>query len=147
MIQSQKTIDISANVQSVWDFLTDFPHYPSWMTDVVEVTLESEPVQRGTNVNIIRLYGNRRVNGVEKITEFEPLKCLRLQTPSGSFIADAVYTLEAQADGTRLHYAVKIVGHGFGKLLEWFIKSNFQKLVDGEFARIKTLLESKEAVA
>ncbi len=147
MIQSQKTIDINASVQSVWNFLMDFPRYPLWMTDVVEVTVESEPVERGTYINIIRLYGNRRVNGVEKITEFEPLKCLRLQTPSGSFIADAIYTLEAQEGGTQLHYAVNIVGHGFGKFLEWFIKSNFQKLVDNEFKRIKTLLESKQVAA
>ena len=143
MIQSQKTLFIEASPQEVWNFLTDFPSYPLWVTDVVETTVESQPVGRGTRINIVRLYGNRRVNGLEEITEWEPLKLLRLQTPSGSFIADAVYTLKSEQSGTQVNYTVHIVGRGFGKMLEWFIRGNFQKLVDSEFERMKTMLETR----
>ena len=143
MIKSQKTLFIEASPQEVWGFLTDFPSYPLWVTDVVEVVVESHPLERGTHINIVRLYGNRRVNGVEEITEWEPLKRLRLQTPSGSFIADAIYTLKSEQGGTQVNYTVQIVGHGFGKILEWFIRGNFQKLVDSEFGRMKTMLETR----
>lgn len=145
MIASQKTIFIEATSQEVWDFLTDFPSYPQWVTDVVEAKVASFPPERGTRVNIVRQYGNRRVDGLEEITTWEPPQLLRLQTPSGSFLADATYRLEQHQGGTQVHYSIQIVGSGFGKILEWFIKRNFQKLVDTEFARMKSLLEAKRA--
>ena len=146
MIKSQKITFIEASTQQVWNFLTDFQTYPQWVTDVVEVAVESPDLGRGTRLNIVRQYGNRRVDGVEEITEWEPCKRLRLQTPAGSFLADAVYQLEQVQGGTQVQYAVQIVGHGFGKLLEWFVKRNFQKLVDSEFNRMKTMLETSYVV-
>lgn len=145
MIRSQKTLFIETSPQEVWDFLTDFPSYPRWVTDVVEVKVASLPIGRGTHLNIVRQYGNRRVDGLEEITEWEPLKRLRLQTPSGSFRADAVYQLEQEQGGTQVQYFVQIAGRGFGKILEWFIGGNFQKLVDSEFSRMKTMLETSHA--
>ena len=142
MIKSRKTVQIACSPQDVWNFITNFDTYPQWVTDVIEVHVNPGPVGVGTLVNEVRQYGNRRYDGVEEVVEWEPYSRFRLKTPSGTFLADALYTLEQTTGGTLLHYSVQIEGHRLGKLLELFIRRNFQGLVDREFSRLKAALET-----
>lgn len=143
MRKAQKTVFIGRPPHYVWDYLIDFSHDPQWVSDLAMVRIDTLPVELGTRVTEVRKFGKQTIDGIVEVVEWEPGRRLRKTTPPGAMVqGDGIFTLEPSQHGTQLTISYGIVGHGLGKLLEWFfIGPSLRENIEHDSNRLKMLLE------
>lgn len=144
MAKAHATIDIQRPPDTVWDYLTDFPRNPEWLTQVQQVRMATPAAGVGTQIVEVRRMPGRTVEGVVEITEWLPPQRLRKVSPSGALRADGLYKLApTPTGGTHLTFDLSIQGRGFMKLIAWFIGIGLQKDTEQVLRNLKERLEAQ----
>ena len=147
MAKAHAVIDIESPPESVWSYLTDFTRNPEWLTQVVEVRVDTPVPRVGTRITEVRRVPGRRVEGVVEITEWEPPRRLRKSSPSGGLRADGLYELTPTAEGgTRLAFDLEIRGSGMMKIVEMMMSGGLQKGTEQVMRNLKERVEAKSRV-
>src|SRR5262245_8422149 len=144
-VEVQKTININAPIERVFEFWTNYQNFPRFMSNVREVM----PAGSGRSHWVVAGPGGVPVEWTAEITEMLPNSLLAWRSISGSLINHTgVIHFEPNRDkGTRVqiklcyHPLAGAIGHTLAKLFASDPKSE----MDADLVRMKTFIETGHA--
>ncbi len=144
-VEVQKTININAPVERVFDFWTNYENFPQFMSRVREV------IPTGTDRSrwIIAGPAGIPVEWTAEITEKVPNKMLAWRSIAGSAINHAgIVHFEPRRDsGTRVQIKMwyRPIAGAVGHKLAWLFGSDPKSEMDADMVRMKTFIETGHA--
>lgn len=141
MASIETSIAINRSLEEVFSFITDPGNTPRWAPAVKSVTV-SGPMGPGARGREVRTFLGRRLEMDWEVTEYEPPRRLGFRYTSGPLPAVAVFTLEPEAEGTRLTCRTNIQGRGLFRLLGPLIAMEGRGEDQANFQNLKRVLES-----
>jgi uncharacterized membrane protein len=141
-VEVQKTININAPVERVFEFWTNYQNFPRFMSNVREV----RPSGEGRSHWIVAGPAGVPVDWTAEITELVPNKLLAWRSINGSVVNHTgVIRFEPNPEsGTRVHIRLcyhplaGAVGHALAKILG----SDPKREMDADLVRMKTFIET-----
>ncbi len=132
--------------QTVFDFVAThhFENHPKWDPDVLEMRQTSPgTLGVGTNADLVRRQGSRRVAGTATVTEYEPDQSAAWDVQFGSFRLHQRVELAPEQGGaaTRLRLSIQTRASGPLKLMVPLLRSRFRKTMEQSLETIASLLE------
>jgi uncharacterized membrane protein len=140
-IELQKTINIDAPVEKVWEFWDDYENFPRFMSNVREVRKGADGRSHWEVAGPL----GRRVTWDAEVTERVPNETLAWKTCSGSAVEHSgIVRFEPADDATRVHLTLSYnpVGGAAGHLVATLLGANPKKQLDEDLLRMKTLIET-----
>jgi uncharacterized membrane protein len=138
----QKTININAPVERVFDFWTNYQNFPRFMSRVREVI----PVGNGRSRWLVSGPAGVPIEWTSEITEMVPNKLLAWRSIPGSAIDHSgVIHFEPKVDGgTRIHIQMcyRPIGGALGHTLARLVGSDPKSELDADMVRMKTFIET-----
>ena len=143
MARAEHSIVIDRPAEEVFDYLADASKLPTWQDSVESARQETEgPVGVGTRVVETRRFLGRRLEQTLDVTTYERPRRLDLRVVEGPVRYVVTHTLEPSGPGTRVDVAVEGETGGFFKVAEPLVARQGRKQLQGDFAKLKQLLES-----
>jgi uncharacterized membrane protein len=141
MIQHEVSLQVNRPVEQVFSYVTDTRNLPAWQSNLVEVEQLTEgPLRPGVQIREVRRLGKRPSENRAEIQAFEPNKRLALKTTTQPQVT-VTYEFEPDNNGTHLRYTFRMLTSGLMRLFEPLIAGAIQKQSDGDFERLKHILE------
>lgn len=143
MERTEKTIEVNAPVEVVFELYSDFERFPEWMESIKEV--------RRTGERLTRWTADAPLMSVEweaETTEFEPNRKLAWQTVKGDVqMAGEVIFEDAGDDTTRMHFSLSYEppAGALGSLVAQLVGSDPAKQVEEDLKRFAQLAEKRAA--
>ena len=146
-VEVQKTINIVAPIDDVFDYLTHWEQWPQWMSHVREVHASGTPGSVGERTHwVVDGPANTPISWDAETTRFEPHRIVAWRTVDGSPVRHAgTLRLSANDDGTtRVHIQMSYnpplgaVGHTVASIFGRDPKHQ----MDDDLARLKTTIEA-----
>jgi uncharacterized protein YndB with AHSA1/START domain len=142
--RAEHTVVVERPPDEVFRFLTDLSNVPEWQSGAVEVR-GPESLEVGTTyVEVLKFLG-KRFEATLEVTEFEPGRRFSLRTRAGPMPFQVRHKLEP-ADGggsTRIHVEFEGEPGRLFRLAEPLVIRNAQRQLEGDFATLKELVESR----
>lgn len=142
------TIEIARAPEDVFAYLDDLARHGEWQQDIVSVRVETPGTTHvGTRATEMRRMG-RRVQAVPyEITEHTPPHSFAFRGVAGPIRPVARGTVSPIDEGTRTRFTLEfdLTGHGIGKLLLPFARSQATKGIPIAHQRLKDNLEQNRA--
>ena len=114
-------VTITADLQKVWDFMTDPAHEPEWIGGLKHARLIGDPpLREGSRVERVASFLGRRIEYVNEVTIYAPPHTLEMRSVKAPFPMHITYTLEG--DTVRNH----VRGGGL-RLMAPFVRRNIQR--------------------
>jgi uncharacterized membrane protein len=141
-VEVQKTININAPVERVFEFWSNYQNFPRFMSNVREV----QPTGEGRSHWVVAGPAGVPVGWTAEITELVPNKLLAWRSINGSIINHSgVIHFEPNRDGgTRIHIRLcynplaGAIGHALAKIFG----SDPKREMDADLVRMKTFIET-----
>jgi uncharacterized membrane protein len=141
-VEVQKTININAPVERVFEFWTNYQNFPRFMSKVREV----RPSGEGRSHWIVAGPAGVPVEWMAEITELVPNKLLAWRSIDGSVVnhTGVIHFEPNRESGTRVHIRLcyhpfaGAVGHALAKILG----SDPKREMDADLVRMKTFIET-----
>jgi uncharacterized membrane protein len=141
-LEVQKTININAPVERVFEFWTNYQNFPRFMSNVREV----RPAGEGRSHWVIAGPAGVPVEWTAEITEMVPNKLLAWRSINGSVVnhTGVIHFEPNSESGTRVHIRLcyhplaGAVGHALAKILG----SDPKREMDADLVRMKTFIET-----
>jgi len=139
------SIDIDRPQAEVFTYLDQLDRHAEWQQALTSVRVEGDgPVGVGT-----RAIEKRKVPGGERemsyeLTAHDPPTTSSWKGLDGPVRPNGTVTVEALDESrSRVTVALDLEGHGIGKLLLPFVRSQARKQIPADQARLKEILESR----
>ncbi len=149
MIALQGQIDIDATPDRVYAYLTDFANLSEWQKGVhgTEVLTEG-PVRVGTRFKESFDLVGRRVEMICEVSDVQAGRAVSYGSVSkGSLEYQGSFVMEPREEGTTLRYSATTKTHGLLRILEPFVRREFEREATTEFQQIKRFVEARAAAA
>jgi uncharacterized protein YndB with AHSA1/START domain len=131
-IDVSATIEIDADPQRVWDFMTDPEHEPEWIGGLKTARLQGEPpLRKGSRVERVAGFLGKRIEYVNEVTTLDPPRTLEMRSVKAPFPMHITYTLDGSTVSNRVR------GGGI-RLMAPFVRRNIQR----DLRNLKRILES-----
>ena len=137
--------EIDRPPEEVFAYLDQPERHGEWQTEIVSASLETAgPVGVGTRVRESRKMGGREQDSSYEITEHDPPRRSAFRGTAGSVRPVGTVTIELLGDGSRSRVSIDfdLIGHGFGKLIVPFARSQARKSIVQAQERLKAKLEA-----
>lgn len=146
MIRFDVSIEIERPPSEVFGFISDFEKNPLWQSGMVEARFTSPPPLGvgSTYVQVARFLG-RRIDSEFRVESFEPGRSVTIQSIGGTFPIRVTRQVEPSRQGSRVSAVIEGEATGVFKLAEPVLRGVVKRTVDGDYARLKELLESENA--
>ena len=152
--KNSATVEINRPAWQVWRCITEDELLKKWVSGLVEIQ-SSTPGKPGvgTKLRLAVIYEGQRTEMELTLTSYEPNKWMgfamkSLGDPSNGFTENGEYALVERDGRTRLTLSAQSQYYGFlPRLCEPLITPAAQKKLEGDLARLKTLVEVEPAVA
>ncbi len=145
MTHVTSTIHINRPAADVFDFIANPENNPQWQGGMVscEITSAGEWGLGSTYAQQAKFMGRDIVSKFE-ISEFEPGRLIRGDTVESSFPISFTRIVEPDESGTGCNVQAIVTGDasGFFKLLTPLMNRMVKRSIDGDYKRLKSLLES-----
>lgn len=138
------SVEISRSPEDVFAYIGDLARHSEWQEQVAAVTVTPDgPTAVGTRSSETRRIGSREQVMTYEVTRLEPPRTFSFRGIDGPIRAIGTATLEPLDNGTRSRVTLELdfEGHGFGKLMVPLVKSQANKQVPKDQARLKERLE------
>jgi uncharacterized membrane protein len=143
MVKVETSMVIKRPVEEVFAYMNNHENDTVWQDGVVESEAISEgPLGVGTKLREVRNFLGRRLESTSEITEYEPNSKVAWKATSGPIPLEASMTFEAVEGGTKISVVGEADVGGLFKLAEPMVARSAQKQFDGDFARLKEILEA-----
>lgn len=146
-IDVTRSIDIAADLQQVFGYITDFPRAHEWRTEVVESTMDPEgPMQAGSRLREVAVIAGRRVLTDSVVDIFEPLHRFTFEHVQGPLPVSGEYRVEPRPSQTgtpttTLQYTLRVQLSGGWRLLAPLYKLTTPGAVDKSLKKLATRIE------
>ena len=143
MATLNSSITINKPVEVVWQFFTDPANSMKWRSDLKEVKqLTPGAVSVGTKFSEVTEFMGQKFESPQEVTVFDVNKKFGLKSTGGPIPFSGAFTFEPSGGGTKISVQFEFTPGGFFKLAEGMVVSSAQKQFEGDFARLKQLLEA-----
>ena len=126
----------------VFAYATDPANVPEWQSSALETTVNG-PLQAGATGREVRTFLGRRMESTIRIEEYEPPRRFVLQVTSGPVPFHVEQTVEPAGEGSRIRVVMEGEPDGFFKLAGSLVERGIRRELDGNFATLKDILESR----
>lgn len=144
MTHVTSTIHINRPAADVFDFIANPENNPQWQGGMVscEITSDGEWGLGSTYAQQAKFMGRDIVSKFE-ITGYESGRLIRGDTVESSFPISFTRIVEPDANGTGSHVQAIVTGDasGFFKLLTPLMNRMVKRSIDGDYKRLKAVLE------
>ena len=144
MARIEKSIEISATPQKVWEMLF-WDRIPEWFDGIKEAKYTSEDKESvGATAHVVSETAGVRAEFDVEITEYVMNERATWRTTAGNFTAVGLTTLDPTEAGTRLTFVIdydlpySILGKVIDKLL---VGREFEKGIGTGLEKLKNILE------
>lgn len=137
-------IEVDRGADEVFAFLSDSANNPTWQAGMRRcVWTTPPPIDVGSRYEQEARFLGRTIRSSFEVTAYEPGRSVRIETIEGSFPITVTRSVEPVDHGRTLVRA-RIEGDasGFFRIAEPLLRRMVQRSVDGDYARLKQLLES-----
>jgi carbon monoxide dehydrogenase subunit G len=142
MVTFEKTVEINRPQQDVFDFISDPANDALYRSGVEFAEWTSEPPAGvGSTMRSVDRFMGREVETTSEFTIWDPPNRYAFKTVGGSFPAEFTLELEPTEDGTQVIMRGQIEFKGLLKLVEWILGHQIKQQAQGDFDRLKLLLE------
>jgi hypothetical protein len=142
MITFVKTVHIDRPKQEVFDFVSNPANDAQWRKGSRGAQWSSEPPYGlGSTFGSTDRSMGRDVPVMSEITVWDPPDRYAFRSLSSAFPAEFELAFEAEGGGTRLTSRGAIEFTGWLRWLEWLFGRQVKRQVEGDFDRLKALLE------
>jgi carbon monoxide dehydrogenase subunit G len=144
-VRVERTIDIAASPQEVYDVVMDPARLEEWVT--IHHHLEAAPngrLRKGSKMTQSLKLAGKKFNVRWTVVENDP--CVRVVWEGRGPVASharVVYELEGNGDGTRFRYLNEydLPGGALGRIAGRAVSRVTQKELEGSLQRLKSLVE------
>jgi uncharacterized membrane protein len=143
MERTEKTIEVNAPVEVVFELYSDFERFPEWMKSIKEVRQTGERMTRWTAEAPLM-----NVEWEAETTEFEPNRKLAWRTVRGDVQMEGEVTFEDAGQGTtRMHFSLNYEPPAgrLGSLVAHLLGSDPAKQVEEDLQQFAQLAERQAA--
>ena len=124
-------VEIDADPQTVWDFMTDPEREPEWIGGLKSAQLQGEPpLAVGSRVQRVASFLGRKIEYLNEVTIFDPPHTLEMHSVIAPFPMQITYTLQGKAVTNR-------VQGGASRLMAPMVRRNIRR----DLERLKKLIE------
>jgi uncharacterized membrane protein len=143
MVKVETSLMIERPVEEVFAYMNDPKNDALWQDGVLESEAISEgPLGVGSELREVRNFLGRRLESTSEITEFELNRKVSWKATSGPIPLEASITFESVEGGTKVSVVGEADVGGIFKLAEPMVARSAQKQFDGDFAKLKEILEA-----
>ena len=143
MERTEKTIEVNAPVEAVFELYSDFEKFPEWMKSIKEVRRSGERMTRWTAEAPLM-----DVEWEAETTAFEPNRRLAWRTVRGDVQMEGEVTFEDAGNGTtRMHFSLNYEPPAgrLGSLVAHLLGSDPAVQVEEDLERFAQLAERRAA--
>lgn len=141
-MQIQQSVTINRPVSQVFAFVSNPDNNTLWQPEVIEHTMVSDgPMALGSKMRHVSKFMGMRVQANVDVTEFVPDHKITFRVTSGTLPYTIQYCLDAEGSGTRFTYSAVMDSNRWLKLAQPLIKPSAQRVIEGDLARFKALLQ------
>ena len=146
MTRVEVTVTIERPLAEVFAFIANFENNALWQSGVEKAWLTSDlPLAVGATYTQVSRFLGRDIEFHFEVTRFEPDKAVELETTSGTFPVHIVRLVEPVPEGTKVTAVIEGEAGGLFKLVAPLLDRITQRQIESDYARLKTLLESRPA--
>jgi carbon monoxide dehydrogenase subunit G len=143
MINLDYSTKISLPVKEVFAFVSDPNNMSKWNSAVVSIQqVTPGRVGVGTKFKTVGEIMGRRLEGELQVQVYEPESKCSFQLNAGPMQMNMTMFFEIVGDGTKLSLNVQGNPAGVFKLAEGVMAGQVKSLMEGNFAKLKSVLES-----
>jgi uncharacterized membrane protein len=148
MISFSNSVTIKRPVEEVFAYLADVPRQTEWSSAVQSIRLEElEPVRQGSRYwQTVKMLG-RQAEALFEVSEYEEGRKIGFRSLSGAMPIAWSMTLTPVSEGTRIEAKTRGEPGGVFKLAAPLMDRAMRRQAAGDFATLKDLLETREALA
>ena len=138
------SIVINRPIEEVFAVLANLENDVKWRREWIEAKNTSEgPLGVGATFCLVGEFLGRRIETVYEVTEYEPNRITAWKGVSGPLPLTFRRTFERVEGGTRVTIRYEAEGRGFFKLAEPLLVSIGKRQLEGDFPKLKALMESE----
>ena len=144
MIRSEIDIEIDRPADEVFAYISNFENNPQWQSGMVDCQFTSAgEFGVGSTYKQIAKFLGRTIESNFEVIEYEPGRTVKAQTTSSTFPIQFKRSVEP-IDTNRTRVTAIITGDATGifKLAEPLLGRMVQGQIEGDYNRLKTILES-----
>lgn len=145
MIQVFASINIRRSPVEVFAYLSNFENNPKWQSGMVSARFTSSgPLQVGSTYSQEARFLGRPVISEFEVVEYMPEKRIKITSTSGTFPITVTRLVEPDEEGgSRVSAVVEGDASGVYRLAEPIMKLMVQRSVQGDYDRLKSVLERR----
>jgi len=141
ILTSSITINKPADV--IWKFFVEPANNLKWRSDLKEIKqLTPGAIGVGTKFSEVSEFMGQKMETPQEVTAFDVNKKFGIKSAGGPIPFSGAFTLEPAGSGTKLSVEFEFSPGGVFKLAEGMVVAQAQKQFEGDFARLKQLLEA-----
>ena len=145
MIRTDIDIEINHPAADVFAYISNFENNPKWQSGMVDCQFTSEgEFGVGSTYKQIAKFLGRTIESHFEVTAYQPGRTVTAHTTSSTFPIQFTRTVES-LDANRTRVTAIITGDATGifKLAEPLLGGMVQRQIEGDYARLKTILETQ----
>jgi len=143
MLKFGTSVTINRPPEDVFSFVANFENEPKYQREVEVTTKTSEgPIGIGTTFrDVVRVMG-LRLESTYEIIEYEPSRSLAIKILKGQAPFTARYTFTDVDGRTELGFSADVYPTGVLRLVQPLLQLRLQRQFEGNFNRLREILES-----
>ncbi len=138
----ERAIVIGRPAEEVFAFVSDPTNLPAWQSTALAVHVDGGPVEVGSRFGDVRHLGPRRFETTVEVTALDPGRRFDVRVTGAPVPIDIHHVFEARDGATRLRVTIEGRPRGALRLAAVAMTRAAEHMIDGDLARLKTLLEA-----
>lgn len=141
-IKTRSSVEIDVPAASAWAVIADFSRNPEWQRGMKACQWVTEPpLAVGSRYEQRASFLGREIRSLFEVVELEPGRRVSIDTIEGTFPITVTRSVEAAGDGCVVTAEVSGDAGGIFGILSPLMRPLVKRSVDGDYARLKRLLE------
>ena len=136
----RNTVTVQRSIEEVFDYAAQFDRHPEWQGDLKSVTADGPPGVGATGSQT-RQIGPRAHTTQWRMSAYERPSILGWEVLSGPMRPVGSMRFSAEGTSTRVDFEMAMNPRGWMKLMGPLLDRQSQKVVAGQLAKFKDILE------
>ena len=136
----RNTVTVERPIEEVFDYAAQFDRHPEWQDDLKSATADGPPAVGATGSGM-RQMGPRVQETPWRMTIYERPTILGWEILSGPMRPVGTMRFSDEGTGTRVDFEMEMNPRGLMRLMGPLLDRQSQKVVAGQFAKFKDILE------